>query len=138
MARPRPEPMQVVKQRRDAALNAIVEGVPYIRFLNITFDRRGDELTGRGLRIGAAPGQELELHLDPAGTEHILDQMRHHAVMFLVLADIGRPIADRDGQCFRPRPHLQEKKRETDQCHSGHQSNKAFCDGHSALRNHSR
>ncbi|MDX1742553.1 MAG: PaaI family thioesterase [Ruegeria sp.] len=46
MARPRPEPMQVVKHRRDAALNAIVEGVPYIRFLNITFDRRGDELTG--------------------------------------------------------------------------------------------
>ena len=46
MARPRPEPVQVVKQRRDAALNAIVEGVPYIRFLNITFDRRGDELTG--------------------------------------------------------------------------------------------
>ncbi|WP_037310393.1 PaaI family thioesterase [Ruegeria halocynthiae] len=46
MARPRPEPMQVVKQRRDAALNAIVDGVPYIRFLNIGFDRRGDELTG--------------------------------------------------------------------------------------------
>lgn len=46
MARKRPEPMQVVKQRRDAALNALVSGVPYIRFLNITFDRRGDELTG--------------------------------------------------------------------------------------------
>ncbi|WP_170465277.1 PaaI family thioesterase [Ruegeria arenilitoris] len=46
MARTRPEPVQVVKQRRDAALNAIVEGVPYIRFLNTTFDRRGDELTG--------------------------------------------------------------------------------------------
>lgn len=46
MARPRPEPVQVVKQRRDAALNAIVEGVPYIRFLDIGFDRRGDELTG--------------------------------------------------------------------------------------------
>ncbi|TMV09660.1 PaaI family thioesterase [Ruegeria sediminis] len=46
MARPRPEPMQVVKQRRDAALKALVEGVPYIRFLNISFDRRGDELTG--------------------------------------------------------------------------------------------
>ncbi|RKT30928.1 acyl-coenzyme A thioesterase PaaI-like protein [Roseovarius halotolerans] len=40
-----PEPVQVVKQRRDAALNALVEGVPYIRFLGITFDRRGDELT---------------------------------------------------------------------------------------------
>ena len=38
--------MQVVKQRRDAALRALVEGVPYIRFLGIAFDRRGDELTG--------------------------------------------------------------------------------------------
>ncbi len=46
MARPRPEPAQVVKQRRDAALTALVEGVPYIQFLNIGFDRRGDELTG--------------------------------------------------------------------------------------------
>ncbi len=46
MARSRPEPMQVVKQRRDAALRALVDGVPYIRFLNISFDRRGDELTG--------------------------------------------------------------------------------------------
>ena len=46
MARPRPEPMQVVKQRRDAALGALVGGVPYIRFLGIQFDRRGDELTG--------------------------------------------------------------------------------------------
>jgi len=45
MARPRPEPMQIVKQRRDAALRALVEGVPYIRFLGIEFDRRGDELT---------------------------------------------------------------------------------------------
>ncbi len=45
MSRPRPEPVQVVKQRRDAALSALVDAVPYIRFLNITFDRRGDELT---------------------------------------------------------------------------------------------
>ncbi len=43
--RPRPEPVQVVKQRRDAALEALVSGVPYIRFLGIAFDRRGDELT---------------------------------------------------------------------------------------------
>lgn len=42
----KPEPVQVIKQRRDAALNALVSGVPYIKFLNITFDRRGDELTG--------------------------------------------------------------------------------------------
>ena len=41
----RPEPVQVVKQRRDDALRALVDGVPYIGFLGITFDRRGDELT---------------------------------------------------------------------------------------------
>jgi acyl-coenzyme A thioesterase PaaI-like protein len=41
----RPEPVQVVKQRRDAALQALVQGVPYVQFLGITFDRRGDELT---------------------------------------------------------------------------------------------
>ena len=46
MARPQPEPVQVVKQRRDAALEALVGGVPYVGFLGITFDRRGDELTG--------------------------------------------------------------------------------------------
>ncbi len=45
MAAKRPEPMQVVKQRRDAALKALAGGVPYIQFLAISFDRRGDELT---------------------------------------------------------------------------------------------
>jgi len=43
--RPRPEPVQIVKQRRDAALKALVEGVPYVRFLGIQFERHGDELT---------------------------------------------------------------------------------------------
>lgn len=43
--RSRPEPVQVVKQRRDAALRGLVDGVPYIQFLGIQFDRRGDELT---------------------------------------------------------------------------------------------
>ncbi len=42
----RPEPVQVVKSRRDAALDQLVGGVPYIQFLGIRFDRRGDELTG--------------------------------------------------------------------------------------------
>ncbi len=45
MNRPRPEPVQVIKQRRDGALKALVEGVPYIRFMGIDFTRRGDELT---------------------------------------------------------------------------------------------
>jgi len=45
MSRKAPEPVQVIKQRRDAALKSLVEGVPYINFLGVQFDRRGDELT---------------------------------------------------------------------------------------------
>ncbi len=45
MARQKPDPVQVVKERRDRALSALVEGVPYIRRLGVRFDRRGDELT---------------------------------------------------------------------------------------------
>jgi acyl-coenzyme A thioesterase PaaI-like protein len=41
----KPEPVQVIKQRRDAALSSLIAGVPYIAFLGIQFDRRGDELT---------------------------------------------------------------------------------------------
>ena len=44
--RKRPEPVQVVKQRRDDALAALVARVPYIQYLGVSFDRRGDELTG--------------------------------------------------------------------------------------------
>lgn len=42
----RPEPVQKVKERRDRALALMVEGIPYAQFIGITFDRRGDELTG--------------------------------------------------------------------------------------------
>lgn len=45
MERPLPEPVHIVKQRRDAALKALADGIPYAQFLGITFDRRGDELT---------------------------------------------------------------------------------------------
>lgn len=45
MNRRQPEPVRVVKQRRDAALARIVDAIPYIRFLGVSFDRRGDELT---------------------------------------------------------------------------------------------
>jgi acyl-coenzyme A thioesterase PaaI-like protein len=41
----RPEPVHIVKGRRDAALRALTDAVPYIAFLGITFDRRGDEIT---------------------------------------------------------------------------------------------
>ena len=40
-----PEPGDIVKARRDAALEVMVGGVPYIQFLGVQFDRRGDELT---------------------------------------------------------------------------------------------
>jgi acyl-coenzyme A thioesterase PaaI-like protein len=43
--RPRPEPVHVVKSRREAALARLTAGVPFIQFLGIQFDRRGDELT---------------------------------------------------------------------------------------------
>ena len=41
----RPEPVQIIKQRREGLLRSLVDGVPYISFLGIQFDRRGDELT---------------------------------------------------------------------------------------------
>ena len=41
----RPEPVQQIKKRRDTALKSLIGGVPYIQFLGIEFDRRGDELT---------------------------------------------------------------------------------------------
>ncbi len=41
----RPEPVQVIKQRRDAMLQRLVARVPYIQFLGIQFERHGDELT---------------------------------------------------------------------------------------------
>lgn len=41
----KPEPVQIIKKRRDAALRALVEGVPYIQFLGIKVERHGDELT---------------------------------------------------------------------------------------------
>jgi acyl-coenzyme A thioesterase PaaI-like protein len=45
--RPPPEPVQAVKQRRDAALEALTAGVPFVRTLGVRFDRLGDELTAK-------------------------------------------------------------------------------------------
>lgn len=44
MIRP-PEPVAIIKQRRDRALAALVAAIPYIALLGVRFDRRGDELT---------------------------------------------------------------------------------------------
>ena len=45
MARKPPEPVQIIKERRDGALHAMLAGIPYVRFMGVQFDRRGDELT---------------------------------------------------------------------------------------------
>lgn len=45
MIKHRKEPQQKIKERRDNALAALVDRVPYIKFMGIHFDRRGDELT---------------------------------------------------------------------------------------------
>lgn len=45
MAADRNEPLHQIKSRRDSALAALVAGVPYMNWLGIRFDRRGDELT---------------------------------------------------------------------------------------------
>ena len=56
MTRTPPEPVHIIKERREAVLKALVGGVPYISYLGIQFDRRGDELTAvlpfRGDLIG--------------------------------------------------------------------------------------
>ena len=39
------ESLAAIKSRRNNTLNALVSGVPYVRWLGIVFDRRGDELT---------------------------------------------------------------------------------------------
>lgn len=41
----RPEPVQIIKSRRNGALERLVSSVPYIAHLGVQFDRRGDELT---------------------------------------------------------------------------------------------
>ena len=41
----RTEPVIQVKRRRDLALSVIVNQVPYIEFLGVSFDRHGDQLT---------------------------------------------------------------------------------------------
>ncbi len=41
-----PEPVQVIKERRDAALQALQARIPYMKFIGASMERRGDELTG--------------------------------------------------------------------------------------------
>lgn len=42
---PSHEPVEQVRARRDAALERLVQAIPYAAWLGVRFDRRGDELT---------------------------------------------------------------------------------------------
>ncbi|MBU2935902.1 MULTISPECIES: PaaI family thioesterase [Pacificibacter] len=45
MTRATPEPVQVIKTRRNSALEALKARVPYAAYLGVEFERHGDELT---------------------------------------------------------------------------------------------
>lgn len=45
MTRFKPEPVQTIKERRDSVLRRLTASIPYIQFMGIEFERRGDELT---------------------------------------------------------------------------------------------
>ena len=40
------ETVQEIKKRRDGVLRAYVASVPFLKYMNISFERKGDELTG--------------------------------------------------------------------------------------------
>ena len=40
-----PEPVALIKKRRNKALSQLINSIPYISFLGVDFDRRGDEIT---------------------------------------------------------------------------------------------
>jgi len=40
-----PEPVVLIKKRRNEALSQLIGSIPYISFLGVDFDRRGDEIT---------------------------------------------------------------------------------------------
>ncbi|MGE4611411.1 MAG: PaaI family thioesterase [Paracoccaceae bacterium] len=45
MPQKKTQALQAAKERRDAALQQMASSVPYINFLGVEFERRGDELT---------------------------------------------------------------------------------------------
>ena len=40
-----PEPISLIKKRRNEALSQLINSIPYISFLGVDFERRGDEIT---------------------------------------------------------------------------------------------
>ena len=40
-----PEPVALIKKRRNKALSQLIDSIPYLSFLGVDFVRRGDEIT---------------------------------------------------------------------------------------------
>ena len=86
----RREPLDQIKSRRDSALAALVGGVPYLAWLGIRFDRRGDELVhepqallaGRQ-RCGAGVVHGLALLEEPATGSDVWIRPRHRIALKL-------------------------------------------------------
>lgn len=69
----RNEPVQQVKQRRDAVLDALVHRIPFVKFLGIHFERRGNELTGIMNYDPKLIGNPVVQRLHGGGTASLLE-----------------------------------------------------------------
>lgn len=67
------EPVQVIKQRRDAVLDALCKRIPFHRFMGISFERKGDELTGVMRYADQLIGNPLVMRLHGGGTASFLE-----------------------------------------------------------------
>lgn len=103
MRRPAPEPVQVVKSRRDAALAWLTGGVPYIGFLGMQFDRRGDEVTAILPFQAMLIGNPMLPALHGGATAAFLEVT---AIISLSFASLWQGIEDGQISDFRGLPDL--------------------------------
>lgn len=69
----RTEPVQDIKRRRDGVLNAYVERIPFFKYLGISFERKGDELTGVLTYNPKLIGNSVVTRLHGGGTSAFLE-----------------------------------------------------------------
>jgi acyl-coenzyme A thioesterase PaaI-like protein len=67
------EPVQDIKRRRDGVLNAYVDSIPFFKYLGITFERKGDELTGILTYQPKLIGNAMVSRLHGGGTSAFLE-----------------------------------------------------------------
>mgnify|MGYP006998273263 CR=1 FL=1 len=90
MARPAPEPVDAIKERRDGVLRRLIEAVPYIGFLGIDFDRPKDAVD----RIIAEP--DVLERISAQGRAFALKHYSPVPVAERFLTLIGREVPQSD------------------------------------------